>query len=264
MFSRRVLHTLFAALWIAALGVAAPAATPKIGVAAAVKNNVQGIQGRTARTLSTGSAVFTNERIRTGADSLAQILFLDKTTLIIGAQAELTLDRFVYNPRGTGQVVLNAVQGAFRFVSGSQNPRSYTIKTPVGTLGIRGTVVEILVLRDTSTSPPTISVLVILVEGSLTMMISGRTYTLNRPGDYYTVSGDGTVNGPAQWNSTIVNAGVTLPMFGWYFFGELPENGPLDTNVDGIDQLNGIILRSLTPPPPPPPPGGGGCEGEFC
>ena len=109
------------------------------GVASAVKNDVSRVVGSGSQPLALGSDLFTNERIRTGEASAAQILFVDKTTLMIGARAELTLDRFVYEPStGTGQVVLNAIRGAFRFATGSQNPRNYTIKTPIGTVGIRG------------------------------------------------------------------------------------------------------------------------------
>ena len=173
MLTRRAVHSLVAALWVVAACTWAQAATPKIGVAAAVKNNVEGIQGRTTRPLSTGSDVFSSERIRTGEDSLAQILFLDKTTLIMGARAELTLNKFVYSPRGTGQVVLNAVKGAFRFVTGSQDPRSYTINTPVGALGVRGTIVELLV-APSDTTPTTYNVYVILIEGSAAFKFKGR------------------------------------------------------------------------------------------
>ena len=54
------------------------------------------------------------------------------------------LDRFVYNPnRGSGNVVLSTARGALRFVTGAQNPTNYTIKTPVATIGVRGTIAEI-------------------------------------------------------------------------------------------------------------------------
>ena len=38
----------------------------------------------------------------------------------------------------SGAVVIEATKGAFRFVTGSQDKRVYQIKTPFGTLGIRG------------------------------------------------------------------------------------------------------------------------------
>jgi hypothetical protein len=229
------------------------AASPKIGVAAAVKNEVNRVTGSGAQSLSVGSDVYTNERIRTGAASTAQILFLDKTSLTIGPRAELTLDSFVYSPSkgGSGKVVLNAVQGAFRFITGSQNPRSYTVRTPVGTLGVRGTIVDLVVEGG--------KVIVILVEGALTMTVNGVNYPLNKPGTAYIFSAGG-VQGPVTWDGTIINTGaeVTFPLYGWHFQGEPVNNGLPGVNVGNIDQLNGIIQQNLQPPPPPPPPSGGG------
>ena len=81
------------------------------------------------------------EIIKTGAASSAQLLFVDQTTLLVGATSEVKLDRFVYDPaRGNGQVMMNAGKGVFRFVSGAQNSKSYQINTPVATIGVRGTV----------------------------------------------------------------------------------------------------------------------------
>ena len=50
------------------------------------------------------------------------------------------LDKFVYDPnKSAGGVAVQATRGSFRFVTGSQgNGQSYQIKTPYGTLGVRG------------------------------------------------------------------------------------------------------------------------------
>ena len=246
---------LIAALLLLATCTCVRAETPKIGVTAAVKNDVQGVRGSTARPLSAGSDVFTNERIRTGEESLAQILFLDKTSLTVGPRAELTLDRFVYNPsKGTGQVVLNAVQGAFRFVTGSQNPRNYTIKTPVGTIGVRGTIGEFIVERvQLENGQVQFQVIAILVEGSLIMKMYGAQYWLTIPGTAFKFLADGSVQGPFAWNGAILNAvlDVSVPMYGWYFPGQPLDNDPQQNQIGNIDQLNGIIQGGLTPPPPP-------------
>ena len=58
----------------------------KIGVAAAVKNDVQ---GRGSRAIAVGSEVFANERIRTGDSATAQFMFLDKTVMSLGPKADL-------------------------------------------------------------------------------------------------------------------------------------------------------------------------------
>lgn len=112
-------------------------AQTKIGVAVAVKNQVLG----GGQQLANGGGVHADEIIKTGDSSSAQLLFLDQTSLLVGSKSEVKLDRFVYDPAGgNGKVVMNAGKGVFRFVSGSQNKKSYQINTPVATIGVRGTV----------------------------------------------------------------------------------------------------------------------------
>lgn len=232
------------------------AAQPKIGVAAAVKNQVEGLAGASTRPLSVGSDVFSNERIRTGEASTAQLLFLDKTVVSVGPKAELTLDRFVYNPdRGSGQVVLDTVRGSFRFVTGSQNPTNYTIKTPVATLGIRGTIIDLLVQGDKT--------IIVLVEGACSIRLAnGLILTLSKPGTAFVIYNNGNYTGPLPWDGTIVNVvgDIPFPRYGWSFSGDPKFNTiPMD-NILSIDQLNSIDARGYTPPSTPPDLGGGtGC-----
>lgn len=196
-------------------------ADSKIGVAAAVKNDVQGRSGA----LAVGSSVFSNERIRTGDAASAQLMFVDKTVLNMGPKAELMLDKYVYNPnRGSGQVVVNAVQGSMRFVTGSQNPTSYSIKTPVGTLGIRGTVVDLQI------SP--LETFIGVLEGSLTIrMLDGSLMTVNA-GQYVVIAANGgkKASGPYKGN------GATHPNFPDY------------VRIDEINQINANDLKQFKNP----------------
>jgi hypothetical protein len=65
--------------------------------------------------------------------------FIDKTSLHVGPSSSVRLDKFVYDPnKGTGSVVIDATKGAFRFSTGSQGKGDYKVKTPYGTLGVRG------------------------------------------------------------------------------------------------------------------------------
>jgi hypothetical protein len=225
---------LAAAMTILLAGVV-PAAAAKIGVTSATKNEVRGSNNRA---LSVGSDIFTNERVRTGVESTAQLLFLDKTSLSIGPQAELTLDKFVYNPnRGSGEVVLNSVKGAFRFVSGSQDPRHYTIKTPVATLGVRGTVVDYLVQDGKA--------IFILVQGLAQLtMPGGQVVNLTKPGTVYIVHANGKIEGPLSNDGTIVHAfgNIAFPLYGWFFQGD-PQNPQALGSIDNIDQLNALVNK---------------------
>ena len=230
----------------------------KIGVASAVKNQVH---GRGARALAVGSEVYANERIKTGAASTAQLLFLDKTVLSLGPKAELMLDKFVYDPnKGAGRVAVNAVQGSFRFVTGAQNPNNYSIKTPVATLGIRGTVIDLLVQNGQT--------VVLLVEGAVSIRTTnGQTYQLTKPGTAFVISANGQVKGPVPYDGTIINvaAGLTFPLYGWSFSGDPQDNRVPFDKMQAIDQINAINGRAYTPPiQHNPNPNPGPCTNSFC
>lgn len=231
---------LFAILALASVLSADPsAAEPKIGVAAAAKNQVQGIVGGGTRALSAGSDIFSNEVVRTGDESLAQLLFLDSTSLSVGARSEVKLDRFVYNPdRKTGNVVLEASRGAFRFVSGSQTPTNYTIKTPLATIGVRGTVVDgYITLR---------AVQVIVWQGYVVgTTYSGTPFELG-PGQAILISANGQIT-KLQWDGTAFDNlfNTNYPLFGRQWELDPRFTSPPDSGRDLNDQLNAIDLRSL-------------------
>ena len=92
-----------------------------------------------ARTLSGGSTVYSKELIRTGDAGVADLRFHDNSNLSVGPKSSVRLDKFVYDPnKSGGSVAVEATRGSFRFVTGSQGAGSYHVKTPYGTLGIRG------------------------------------------------------------------------------------------------------------------------------
>ena len=127
-----------------ALHSAASWAADRIGVAASTKPNADGITAGNSQTLAAGSEVYANETVRTGNLGQADLVFVDKTNLTVGPTSEVVLDKFVYDPTGAkSSVVFQATRGAFRFVTGTQDHRAYAVNTPYGSLGVRGTVVEV-------------------------------------------------------------------------------------------------------------------------
>lgn len=201
------------------LCVSGSAFADKIGVASVVTNTVQGTSP--PRALGVGNDVFSAEKIRTGEASAAQLLFLDSTSVSLAARSELTLDRFVYDPnRGTGNVVVTTGKGAFRFVTGSQNPTNYSIKTPVATIGVRGTIVDV---RNGIYGGVNVTV-VTLVEGKV--HIRPQNITLDKPGTSYVIKSDGTVQGPLQGNGQVATFLKDPKLF------ELPDH-----RLDLIDVL---------------------------
>ena len=196
-------------------------ANSKIGVASAVKNQVQGRTGA----LAVGSSVFANERIKTGDAASAQFMFVDKTVVSMGPKAELLLDKYVYNPnRGSGQVVVNAVQGSMRFVTGAQNPTNYSIKTPVATLGIRGTIVDL--------SISSIETFIGVQEGTLVVRLLNGTEITVQAGWYIKIAADGTFKESKPYKGT-----------------DPTDLGITDyTRIDDINQLNALDAQKYVAP----------------
>jgi hypothetical protein len=89
--------------------------------------------------LAPGSEVNSNDTIRTGNVGVADLRFKDESNLSVGPTSVVRLNKSVYDPnKGSGTAVMEVSRGAFRFVTGSQHKGDYKVKTPYGTLGVRG------------------------------------------------------------------------------------------------------------------------------
>jgi hypothetical protein len=132
--------------------------------------------------------------------------FIDETTLNVGPVSEITLDKFVYDPTGTsGSVVIQATRGAFRFVTGTQDKRAYEIKTPYGALGVRGTILEIVLMPCPQIRPEECGLKVKLVEGRATVTtLSGQVIAMDDPNTVVTVAANGAAQGPADSDDSIL------------------------------------------------------------
>lgn len=124
---------------VAASGVAAA----PIGEAASVVPASSYMRGNSERTLSINEKLEQNDRIRTSGNGSTRIRFIDDTMLTIGPDSEVVLDRFVYDGNRAQTASVQMVRGAMRFVSGTSDRRAYEIKTPVATIGVRGTVLDV-------------------------------------------------------------------------------------------------------------------------
>jgi hypothetical protein len=191
------------------LWCASPASAQNIGSASAIRNDVQGIRGTATRTLAAGGAVYNDDEVKTGNDSLAQLLFVDQSTFSVAANSEAVLKNVYHGKQGAAQRVLSAVAGAFRYVSGVQTSNT-RINFPYGYLTVRGTIVDLLIWPGRN--------VIILVEGAITVVpyATGVPYNMDRPGTFIVVYQDGHVDGPMTWDTTImkVTDRVPFPLYG--------------------------------------------------
>jgi hypothetical protein len=125
-----------AALIVALLGSSALA--QEVGKASAVNPNATA----NMRTITIGASIAHKERIQTTAAGSVQLLFVDKTSMTIGPNSDLTIDEYVYDPNaGSGKLAATLGKGALRFVGGQiSHNGDAEIKTASATVGIRGGV----------------------------------------------------------------------------------------------------------------------------
>ena len=124
------------AILVVLLQATASHAQEAIGKATSVTPQATGSH---AGTLSGGSSVYSKETIRTGQTGQADLQFKDSSNLKVGSNSSVHLDKFVYDPnKSASTVAIQATRGSFRFVTGSQGKGAVQVKTPYGTLGVRG------------------------------------------------------------------------------------------------------------------------------
>ena len=192
-----MINKLFAATLLAGLATANADAKAiekiTIGNTNTVVRTVTGTLGGELRELSLKDDIYHNELIETGSDSATEISVLDDTTLTVGANAVLVLDKFIYDPDPSrASFVLTATAGVFRFASGTLPKKSYTIHTPTATIGIRGTVLTIAVRSlDEPGSNGRVAVSVTVEEGAVDIVrCRGEEIHLDRSTPSATISGD--------------------------------------------------------------------------
>src|SRR5690606_30589150 len=83
--------------------------------------------------------------IETDAQGAVNIVFLDETSMAISESAKIAVDEYTFDPSTeSGTTNLSVLRGLFVFTSGligRDDPDDVSIDTPVGSIGIRGTII---------------------------------------------------------------------------------------------------------------------------
>lgn len=197
-----------AAMVCAVSAAVAVQAQEAVGVNAAIRNSIrtQPAGEGALRAAALRAQVRTGDVFVSGAQSQLQILLRDQSIFTLGSNARVTIDRFVIDTdRSAGSASASVARGAFRFVSGRGGARAGAVRTPVASIGVRGTVVETVVGPDAllvlqgqpgippfSGSPDDASLIVLRgpgprgsgfdTPGAIDVTSGDQTYSLERPG----------------------------------------------------------------------------------
>jgi len=122
-------------------------AAEQAGVSGGVQGQIQlaSVGVAIGRQVKSGEQIFIGDRIRSGGDAGMQVMLLDESVFTVGADSDITIDEFVYDPNtNVGKVTASIGKGAFRFITGkiaAARPEAMEVRTPTSTIGVRGTIV---------------------------------------------------------------------------------------------------------------------------
>jgi hypothetical protein len=90
-----------------------------------------------------GSPMQIGNVLKTGKQGSMGVIFKDNTIMSLGPDTEITVDEYLFAP-SAGDLKLGAsmTRGSLNYVSGliaKLKPEAITLKTPTGTIGVRGT-----------------------------------------------------------------------------------------------------------------------------
>lgn len=125
------------------LALPAWAADPPIGFVKTVKGEATVVTQGKAVTAAPGTPIMTGSVLKTGANASLGVTFKDNTVMSFGPDTELTVDEYLYSPnKGRLRLGASLLKGTLAYLSGAIakiKPDAVTVKTPTGTIGVRGT-----------------------------------------------------------------------------------------------------------------------------
>lgn len=119
------------------------AADDHVGLIKSVAGNVKILRQATSLDAKVGTTLQVADRLQTGPDSTAAIVFLDGTLLTLGGGADVQLRDYLFEPNSSHygfSLYLN--KGSAIYASGKIGkvaPETVKIETPSATIGVRGT-----------------------------------------------------------------------------------------------------------------------------
>ncbi|MDQ7831295.1 MAG: FecR domain-containing protein [Desulfovibrionaceae bacterium] len=139
-------------LCLAAASALAAGSDKPAGYVQETKGQALAVRAGQSRELAAKAPVFSGDSLATLTKSSLQIMFADGAVLAMGPESIFAVDEFV-NEWGQDKTFTNKMKfsygpGVFRAVTGAisdRNPHAFSVDTPLGAIGIRGTELGSLV-----------------------------------------------------------------------------------------------------------------------
>lgn len=104
-------------------------------------------------TLKVGMDVAMGDKIKTDNNGEVQLVFSDKTRLVVGPKSSLIIEAYLLRSNSrANNFTVRALGGSFRMITGKSEKKAYKIKTPTATIGVRGTSFDFTIRRNGETA----------------------------------------------------------------------------------------------------------------
>lgn len=139
-------------IFVALLALAAHPSYAQTGEIVEAKQPVRLFLDGEQTRLGVGDTVSVGDTVLTGQTGEAQIVFPDETRIVVGPNSQMKIDRLLFRSDNTARrFAVSAARGTFRFLSGNSSNRAYSVRTPIATMGIRGTAFDFAVPERANT-----------------------------------------------------------------------------------------------------------------
>lgn len=165
------------------------------------------VAANAARILSFGTDLQVNQPFATSSQDRAHVVFADGSSLAVGPSSVMVIEKYAYDAqRKTGEMTVNATQGAFRFVGGAiSKSADVIIRTPSSTIGIRGGIAGLTIKENGATTAD------FLYGNAMHVTGQGATQTATRSGSQINVALGGAPTQPALLRPGQFLDNVTMP-----------------------------------------------------
>lgn len=236
------------------------------------KTEVKSENSQDWRLLNLKDNVYEKDTIKTGEDSQARIFFVDESTVSVGPETTIKIEKLLCSPsKNQREGSLELLAGKARFDVGKlfSKDSTFEVKTPTAVAGVKGTSFIVWVTSEQLTKlmglsgSVTITSILPSVEGEM-LLTSGVMISIEDgmpPGDPVPISFDELIDllqnlGLINKGDNNIGQGTGGDVGGNTLLGNLGTGGnpPGDGQTGIIDQpLGGHPSNEMLPAPPAPP-----------
>lgn len=198
--------------------------------------------------VTNGTKIYEGDIVETDDKGAVNIKFVDDSTFAISENARLAVDDFSFNPSDqSGTTGLSILRGVFMFTSGlvgRENPDAVHLNTPVGSIGIRGTIIGGHISENGESQISVLEGAIVVRNGMGEQILSDQFETVKLTGFNAPITNVGTMEAAAVSQSYGAVRAVSPALFtsiddAGHDAGAQPGQPGSQTQGEGGDQSQG-------------------------